>query len=91
MLILILIDVQYLQNLVFSFEKGLNVQNHSLPDSHHSIKKFPQQNFLFPTKCIFLLTPYHYLGNTYDDGYTALSKTEKFHGNHNPVIQQKEI
>ena len=28
MLILILIDVQYFQNLVFSFEKGSNVQNH---------------------------------------------------------------
>ena len=29
MLIMILIDIQYLQNVVFSFEKGLNVQNHS--------------------------------------------------------------
>ena len=29
MLILILINVQYLQNAVFSFEKGLNDQNHS--------------------------------------------------------------
>ena len=57
MLILILIDVQYLQNLVFSFEKGSNVQNHSLSDSHHSIKKFSQQNFLFPYEGIFLLTP----------------------------------
>ena len=38
MLILILIDVQYLQNLVFSFEKGSDVQNPSLSDSH-------QQNF----------------------------------------------
>ena len=47
MLILVLIDVQYLHNLVSSFEKGSNVQNQSLPDSHHSdshhsIKKFPQ-------------------------------------------------
>ena len=41
MLILILIDVQYLQNLVFSFEKGSNVQNHSLSDSHHSKKNLP--------------------------------------------------
>ena len=40
MLILILIDVQYLQNVVFSFEKGLNVQNHSLSDSHHPTWKF---------------------------------------------------
>ena len=29
MLILILIDVQYLQKADFSFEKGLNCQNHS--------------------------------------------------------------
>ena len=29
MLILILIDVQYSQKAVFSFEKGLNHQNHS--------------------------------------------------------------
>ena len=48
MLILILIDVQYLQNLVCSFEKGSNVQNHSLSESHSSMKKFSQQNFLFP-------------------------------------------
>ena len=43
-MILILINVQYLLNAVFSFEKDLNDQNHSLrfapPD-----KKIPQQNF----------------------------------------------
>ena len=44
MLILILIDVQYSQKAVFSFEKGLNGQNHS-SGSHHPIKS-PQQNFL---------------------------------------------
>ena len=48
MLILILIDVQYLQKLVFSFEKGSNVQNHSVSDSHHSIKKFPPAKFPIP-------------------------------------------
>ena len=37
MLILISIDVQYLQNIVFSFEKGSDGQNYSL-DSHHPIK-----------------------------------------------------
>ena len=49
MLILILTDVQYLQN-VFSFEKGSNGQKYSLSDSHHPIKKSPppQQNFPFP-------------------------------------------
>ena len=34
MLILILIDVQYLQNVVFSFAKGSNCQNHSSSDFH---------------------------------------------------------
>ena len=54
MLVLILINVQYLQKVVFSFEKGLNAQNHS-SGSHHLIKKSdrhprpPQQNFRFPS------------------------------------------
>ena len=39
MLILILIKVQYLQKVVFSFEKGSNGQNHSSSGSHHPIKK----------------------------------------------------
>ena len=43
LLILILIDVKYLQNIVFSFEKGLNGQNHSSSGSHHPVKKFPPQ------------------------------------------------
>ena len=46
MLILILIYVQYLQNIVFSFEKGLSGQNHSLSDFSHPIEKSPQANFL---------------------------------------------
>ena len=37
MLILILINVQYLQNVFFSFEKGLNGQNHSSSDFYHLI------------------------------------------------------
>ena len=48
MLILILINVQYLQNVVFSFEKGLSGQNHSLSDSYHPIEKSPKENFPFP-------------------------------------------
>ena len=40
-LILILISVQYLQNVVFGFEKGSIGQNSSLSDSHHPIKKCP--------------------------------------------------
>ena len=42
-LILILIDVQYLQKAVFRFEKGLNHQNHSPSASHHLVKKIPFQ------------------------------------------------
>ena len=41
MLILILIDFQYLQNVVFSFVKGLNGQMHYSSDSNHPIKKTP--------------------------------------------------
>ena len=47
MLILVLVEVQYLQNVGFSFAKGLNSQNHSAsgpPDRRSP----PQQNFLFP-------------------------------------------
>ena len=39
MLILILIDVQYLHIVSFSFKKGLNSQSHSLLDFHYSKKK----------------------------------------------------
>ena len=48
MLILILIDVQYSQKAVFSFEKGLNGQNHSSSGSHHLVWKSHQQNFWPP-------------------------------------------
>ena len=47
MLILISVDVQCLQNVVFSFEKGSNGQNHLPSGSDHPIKippppeKFP--------------------------------------------------
>ena len=34
MLILILVDVQYLQSVVFGFKKGSDSQNHSRSDSH---------------------------------------------------------
>ena len=41
MLILILIDVQYSQKTVFSFEEGSNCQNHSSLGSLHLVKKSP--------------------------------------------------
>ena len=49
MLILILIEAQYSQKAVFSFEKGLNSHNHSSSGSYHPVKKLPKQNFLSPT------------------------------------------
>ena len=48
MLILILIDVQYLQNVDFSFEKGSNGQSNSSSDIHHPLKESPPANFPFP-------------------------------------------
>ena len=47
--ILILINVQYEQIVVFSLEKGLNDQKYSSSDSHQPMKQCPspQQNFSF--------------------------------------------
>ena len=45
MLILTVIDVQYSQNAVFSFENFLNRQNHFSSGSHHLIKKIPSAMF----------------------------------------------
>ena len=52
MLILILIDVKYSHNAVFSFEKAWKCQNHCSSGSHHLVKKkSPQQcSILFDTK-----------------------------------------
>ena len=42
-------DVQYLENGVFSFEKGLNGQNHSSTHFHHPMKKsLPSPKFPNP-------------------------------------------
>ena len=43
--ILILIGVQYSQNVVFSFETFSNRQNHSSSDSHYLVKKVPSAVF----------------------------------------------
>ena len=58
MLLFILINVQCLQNVVFSFEKGLSGQNHSLSDSHHLIEKSPLVNFPSPTPLTLLGKPW---------------------------------
>ena len=67
MLILILIDVQYSQKAVFSFEKGSNCQNHSSSGSHHLLKNPLSQIFdsayweEFTHPHPRPLTPYRYL------------------------------
>ena len=48
-LILILTDAQYLQNVVFSFDKGLNGWNHSSSDSQHHIIPPPFRKTSLPT------------------------------------------
>ena len=56
MLILVLSDVQYSQNTVFSFEKFSNHQNCSSSGSQHLVKKSPEQCLLlFDTKSRKLL------------------------------------
>ena len=40
LLILILINVQCLQNVIFSFENSSNILKHSFSDSHNPIKHF---------------------------------------------------
>ena len=44
MLILTLIDVQYSQKAVFSFEKGSNCQNHSSSGSLDLVKNAPRES-----------------------------------------------
>ena len=58
MLIFISIDVQYLQDDVFSFEKGLIRQNHSSLNSHNRIKKMPSSKIsLSPISFMYLENP----------------------------------
>ena len=45
MLILVFIDVQYLLKVVFSFEEGSNIQNHSFSGSQHPTTKFLSTKF----------------------------------------------
>ena len=67
-IILILIDVQYSQNAVFTFGKDLNHQNHSSSGSHHQAEKSPPPaKFLIPPTNVGEFTstptPYRYLEN----------------------------
>ena len=73
MLILISVGVQYLQNLDFSFEKGSNIQNHSLSDSHHSIKKILPAKFPIPLQRVFSCLPLNTIWKTLMMGDIYLS------------------
>ena len=64
MLILILIDVQYSQYAVFSFEKDSNRQNHSPSGSQHPVKISSPAKFLVPST-----------GGIYPSLLTTVSKT----------------
>ena len=48
MQILTLINVQHLQNVVFSFEKRFEWSNYSSSGSHHPIKNLPPAKFCIP-------------------------------------------
>ena len=67
MLILILIDVQYLHKAAFSFEKGSNCQNHSSSGSLHMVKQSPHP--LLPSK----ISDFPHWGNC--PTHTAIWKT----------------
>ena len=50
LILIVLINVQYSQKAVFSFEKGLNFQNYSSSVSLHPVKKkIAPVKFLIPT------------------------------------------
>ena len=51
MLIHILINIQHLQNIIFSFKIGSIGKNISSSDYQHSMRKSLQQNLLFPATC----------------------------------------
>ena len=57
MVILLLIDAQYLQHVNCSFEKGLNGQNHSSSGYQHPIKKLPPVKFPILLPKVVLGTP----------------------------------
>ena len=67
MLILTLIDVQYLQKVISSFEKSSKGQNHSSSGSHHPIKNSPPAKFLIPL-------PPHWEGNFPTHSLTLFGK-----------------
>ena len=79
MLMLILIDVQYSQKAVFSFEKSSNRQNYISSDFIYLWKQSSSSNFQCPPPPP-PNTPYCYLENT-EDGVQYLFKTLNFGNN----------
>ena len=81
MLILILVDIQYLQNVVFSFEKDSNGQKHSSSDSHPPNKKIPpQQNVPFSPPLLGEFPPslpFKTIWNTLSNGVQAPIQPKK--------------
>ena len=78
--VLILIDVQYLQNVIFSFEMDSNGKNQSSSDPHISIKKSSPQwdrggNPPYPLVLF---------GNSYDPMLIALAKIPECEGSISP-------
>ena len=71
MLILILIDFQYSQNAVFSFEKGSNRLKHSYSGSLHPVKKCT----LAPPPPVKFLIPPPLGGREFTQPITAIWKT----------------
>ena len=58
MLIHILINIQHLQNIIFSFKIGSIGENIASSDYQQSMRKSLQQNFLFPlTSLRYLESP----------------------------------
>ena len=65
---ILILMVQYLQNVAFSLEKGSNGQNHSLSDSHHPILlvRFPPPNKKNPSIIFHLPFPLTLFGKPWD-------------------------
>ena len=98
MLILVLIDVQYSQKAVFSFEKGSNHQNQSSSGSLYLVNTPPPPvKFPIPPPTegggIHLPTPYDYLQNPGGICCQSIMKSKtlwlKVMSCHNEPYQQK--
>ena len=63
MLILLLIDVQYLQDDGFSFDKGLICQSNSSLNSHNPINPLPPAKIPFPHLFHLFGKPWFILGS----------------------------